>query len=168
MRVEPATLSDLPIIREVYEAARTKQRHLKSLTWPAFTEAAIIREIEIGALFCVRDNAGVAGVFSMLDQDPLIWGADERGEHLYLHRIARSDKHAGGGLVSAVLNWAFAECTRQKRAGLRLDTWACNDALIALYVSRGFRLIRTQLMPADPKLSAHYHGISLALLEAPV
>lgn len=166
MRVELATVAVLPDVHMAYQAGRATQHRQQSPVWPPFSDAAIMREIEAGSLYCVRDGSGLAGVFSMLDADPIIWGAAERGEHLYLHRIARASSHPGRGLIAAVLDWAFEQCARRGRCGLRMDTWASNEALVALYVARGFHLVDTRVMPADPRLSAHYHGIELALLEA--
>ena len=84
-----------------------------------------------GALFTVFDDAILAGVFSLIDEDSLIWG-DGRGVD-----------------------------------GLRMDTWASNDTLIAYYGARGFRLVGTRRLEANPQLAVHYHGIEVALLEAP-
>lgn len=166
MRVEAATLADLPSIHAAYEAGRAKQRTQRSSVWPAFTDAAIIREIDAGCLFCVKDDASLVGVFTMVEEDALIWGDDERGEHLYLHRIARDTSYPGRGLVDAMLDWAFQQCNARGRASLRMDTWASNDVLIAFYGARGFELVGTRVMPMDERLSPHYRGTELALLES--
>jgi ribosomal protein S18 acetylase RimI-like enzyme len=168
MRIEPATVTDLAAIRAAYGDGRAMQRAQRSVVWPEFTEAALMREVEAQTLFCVRLDSAVVGVFSMLPEDALIWGADERGQHLYLHRIARTASYRGGGLVDAILGWARQACVARGRAGLRMDTWAGNDALIAYYVSRGFRQLRSVRLPVDPQLAEHYHGIELALLESPL
>lgn len=167
MEVEPATRADLPDVHAAYETGRALQRAQRSVVWPAFTDGALLREIDAGTLYCVRDGSVLAGVFTVIDNDALIWGAHERNAHLYLHRITRAAEYRGRGLIDAVLAWSFDECGRRDREGLRMDTWASNAALIAYYAARGFRLVATRVMPADPRLSPHYHGIELALLEAP-
>ena len=135
--------------------------------WPPFPDAAIVLEIDAGTLFSVCDATTMAGVFSMIDEDALIWGVDERGEHLYLHRIARAATCERRGLVDVILRWAHQQCVAHGRAGLRMDTWARNDALITYYAARGFRVVGERRLSANPRLGAHYHGIDLALLEAP-
>jgi ribosomal protein S18 acetylase RimI-like enzyme len=115
----------------------------------------------------VYDDDVMAGVFSMLDDDAAIWESRECGAHCYLHRISRAPRWEGRGLVDAILTWAHAEARRRGKLGLRMDTWASNHALIDYYGARGFALVGTRLMPADSRLSPHYHGIELALLEAP-
>ncbi len=166
MRIRPATLTDLSIVQATYEAGRAMQRAQQSVVWPLFSDDALVREIESGVLFCVVEAANVVGVFSMLRDDALIWGAAERGEHLYLHRIARTAAAQGRGLMQVILSWARQQCAAMGRVGLRMDTWASNDVLIAYYATEGFRAVGTRRMPADARLAAHYHGIELALLEA--
>jgi ribosomal protein S18 acetylase RimI-like enzyme len=69
--------------------------------------------------------------------------------------------------MGAVLEWAWAECRRLGRAGLRIDTWASNQALIDFYERQGFRFVGLRHIGIEPRLAPHYQGIELALLEAP-
>ena len=146
--IEPATLAELPAIRAAYDHGRAMQRARRSVVWPPFPDAAIVREIDAGTLFRVGDATAMVGVFSMIDEDALIWGVDERGEHLYLHRIARAATYVGRGLVDVILRWV-------------------HDALITCHAAPGLLLVGERRLSADPRLAAHYHGIDLALLEAP-
>jgi ribosomal protein S18 acetylase RimI-like enzyme len=133
--------------------------------WPEFPDAVILAEIAAGRVYRVLDGDVLAGVFSVAYEDPAIWGEHERGAHLYLHRIARAAAYGGRGLLDVVLAWARAHAHAKGRAGLRMDTWASNTALIAYYERRGFRLVERRRLPADPRLLPHYHGLELALLE---
>ena len=166
MRVESATLSDLPAIRGVYADATEIQRAQGAVIWDEFPRPLIIGEIETGRLFRIMDGDAVAGVFSVAYEDEAIWGERERGDHIYLHRIARATKHPGRGIMEAVLEWAWSECRRLGRAGLRIDTWASNQALIDFYERKGFRFVGVRSIGVEPRLAPHYQGIDLALLEA--
>jgi hypothetical protein len=168
MRIVPCTLADLSVVRAAYEDGRQTQRAQRSVVWPTFTDQAITREIQCGTLFKVVDAERTCGVFSMLVKDPLIWGTRERGAHLYLHRIAKATASGAGGLLDDILSWAREQCTERGRVGLRMDTWAESRALIAYYATKGFQLVGTTRLPADPRLAPHYHGIELALLECPL
>lgn len=168
--IAPATMANLAEVRDAYASGRAMQRAQASVVWPQFSDEAIARELDAGALFrvVVVDGGQTAGVFSMIDNDALIWGDAERGAHLYLHRIARAPAYGGRGLVDAILVWAGRQCILRGLEGLRMDTWASNDTLIAYYAARTFEVVGTRRMPSDPRLATHYHGIELALLEAPV
>jgi ribosomal protein S18 acetylase RimI-like enzyme len=164
-RCEVASRADLPDVRAAYEHARTMQRERSAIVWPEFADDAILREIEDLRLFRVVIDDTLAGVFSVAYDDSAIWGSHERGEHLYLHRIARAAGCPSRGLVDAVLSWATERCTSLGRAGLRMDTWASNTALIEFYRERGFHLVEERRLGADPRLPSHYHGNAFALLE---
>ncbi len=166
MLIMPCTPDDLPVARAAYATGRGTQRVQRSAVWPLFTDTAIMHEIETGALFKVLDGSTAAGVFSMISEDPLIWGADERGAHFYLHRIARASTSGPRGLLDVILGWARQRCRDEGRDGLRMDTWAESSALIAYYATKGFQFVGTRQLPADPRLAPHYHGIELALLES--
>ena len=167
MQVQPAAPADLHAIRAAYDAGRKMQREQRSVVWPEFTDNAILAEIEAGRLLRVMDGDTLAGVFSVAYEDSAIWGEMERGAHIYLHRITRSADYRGRGLVSAVLEWAAVRCTELGRAGLRMDTWASNEALLKYYGHLGFQLVGRRRIAPDTRLAAHYHGIELALLEKP-
>ena len=166
LRVEPARIHDMPAIHAAYAEGRAIQRARGVANpWPDFTDAALLTEIAAGRLHCVHDGATLAGVFSLTDADPDIWGARERGAHLYLHRISRAAGWRGRGLTEAAVAWAEERRRAMGREGIRLDTWADNARMIALYESFGFVQVGRCRLGADPRLSPHYHGIELALLE---
>jgi ribosomal protein S18 acetylase RimI-like enzyme len=167
MRVEPTTLSDLPAIRAVYASATEIQRKQGAVLWDEFPTPLIVGEIETGRLFRIMDGDALAGVFSVAYEDEAIWGERECGAHIYLHRIARATTYPGRGIMGAVLEWTWAECRRLGRAGLRIDTWASNQALIDFYERQGFRFVGLRHIGIEPRLAPHYQGIELALLEAP-
>jgi ribosomal protein S18 acetylase RimI-like enzyme len=165
LRVERATVDDLPAVRSAYAHARAIQKWEGATVWPDFPDEYIAAEIDRGCLFRLMDGREIVGVFSIAYDDAAIWGELETGEHLYLHRIARAENYPGRGLVVAVLAWARAQCHALGRTGLRLDTWANNANLIAYYSRQGFRLVGRRQMGFDPRLPPHYHGNEYALLE---
>lgn len=165
MRVEPATLVDLPAVRAAYAHGRESQRALGAPEWPEFSDEAIAAEITVGRVMRVEDAGRLAGVFSMLEADPVLWGDLERGAHLYLHRIARTAGCRTPGLVAAIVEWAMAQCRVRGRAGVRMDTWASNEALISYYERLGFHRVGRRRIPPDARVPPHYHGLELALLE---
>jgi ribosomal protein S18 acetylase RimI-like enzyme len=167
MKVEQATASDLVEIRAAYADGRTRQLAQGSPLWPEFTDAAILAEIASGALHRVVDDGALVGVFTAVYEDAALWGDLERRAHIYLHRIARASTYPGRGLVDAILAWAQARGEELGLEGLRMDTWASNDALIAFYGKRGFTLVGRTRIPNDSPLP-HYRGLELALMERPL
>jgi ribosomal protein S18 acetylase RimI-like enzyme len=167
MRVEPATRDDHSAIRAAYADGRAIQRAQGSAVWPEFSDDAILGEVESERLLRVVDGDVLVGVFSVAYEDAAIWGEDERGAHIYLHRIARGAGYQGRGLTDMVVAWAHEPCRALGRAGVRMDTWASNTALITYYQRLGFRVVGRRRIAPDARLPGHYHGIELALLEQP-
>jgi len=168
MRVERATPEDLLLVRAAYDRAQEIQRERHAPTWPDFSDDSILNEIRAGRLFRIMDGDALSGVFTVAYEDAAIWGELERGAHIYLHRIARTEHRAPSPLMQTIVSWALAQCEAMARDGLRMDTWADNPAIIAYYQTMGFTLIETRRMTNDPRLSPHYHGLELALLERPL
>jgi len=165
LSIKPATVEDLGRIRDVYADARALQRSLGPLQWLDFGEESTLAQIHAGELYLALDGDTLAGVFTVAYEDPLLWGERDRGEHIYLHRIARSASFTGGGLVAAVIRWARAHRRAIGRRGLRMDTWAENQTLVEFYGRFGFELVGHVTPDADPRLPPHYYGTKLALLE---
>lgn len=165
LRIDVATSGHLAEIRQVYEHARTIQWQQGSTVWPEFSDAAILAEISEQHLFRVVEGETVVGIFSVAYEDEAIWGEHERGAHIYLHRIARAPGSRDARLVDAVLAWGRAECRARGRAGLRMDTWSDNAALIAYYQRLGFDVVGHRRIEVDQRLPVHYHGSEFALLE---
>lgn len=166
LRVEHARAADLAAIHAAYAHGRALQlAGGVKVPWPGFADEALLAEIAAGGLLCIRDGATLAGVFSVTEADPAIWWELESGAHLYLHRISRAAGWPGRGLTEAAVDWADARCRALGREGLRLDTWADNRTMVAHYERLGFVVVGHHRLPADPRLSVHYHGLELALLE---
>jgi len=167
MTLEPAELPDLPAVRAAFADARAFQAAVGKWVWPVFSDESFAADLAARQLYRVRDGATLAGVFVVWDRDPGIWRERERGQHLYLHRIARAAAYPGCGLFAAVLAWARAECAARGRHGLRMDTWADAEHLIRFYERFGFVRVGTSRIERDPRLPPHYEGLELALLERP-
>ena len=164
VRIEPATPEHLDVVRAAYEHGRALQLAHTGLSWPAFTDSAILAEVGTGRLLRVMHGETLAGVFTVAYEDPIIWGEMERGRHVYLHRIARAPTFAGRGLLEEVLAWTHERCRALGRDGLRIDTWADNSALLGLYTRHGFHAVGRRTL-YDERLPAHYYGTELVLLE---
>jgi GNAT superfamily N-acetyltransferase len=168
LRVKRASIANLKSVRAAYDCARAIQREQHAPIWPDFGDDSILDEIRDGRLYRVSDYGALTGVFTVAYEDGAIWGDLERGAHIYLHRIARSENRPQARLMESVITWALVKCDSMGRDGLRVDTWADNPAIIAYYQTMGFELIGTRRMTTDPRLSVHYHGLELALLELPM
>jgi GNAT superfamily N-acetyltransferase len=99
----------------------------------------IAGDVDTG-LFHVAECAGeVAGVVKFQLEDELFWPDVPPMESAFVHRLAVRRHFAGGGISSALLNWAVEEARSHGRDYLRLDCEASRSKLRAVYERFGFR-----------------------------
>lgn len=165
VRSDPAQLAEF---RGYWQAAIEFQARHGYPSSPVFPEALLLSEMQGGRHFAgVRADGVCTGFFSLTLTDEPIWGERERGDAVYVHRMCSNPAVRGSALASAVLLWARQHARSLGRNFVRMDTWAANRRLVDYYVACGYRYIGDQPMGHDPRLSAHYHGIDLALFENP-
>jgi ribosomal protein S18 acetylase RimI-like enzyme len=107
-------------------------------------------------------------LFSVLMSDPHIWGVDEQGDALYLHRIVTNLAFRGQRTFETVLLWAQEYARANGKRFIRMDTWAQNTQIIRYYQSYGFTLKRMHVTGDVPELPAQNRNLHVALLELKV
>ena len=114
------------------------------------------------------DDGVVAGYFSVALSDELIWGPEEKGDAIYIHRVCVNPGRKGNKLAASILEWAPAYVSSLGRKFIRMDTWADNKRLVDFYVDCGFQYIGDRQLGDVPELEPHYSNIKLALFQNPV
>lgn len=166
MKIERTLPDEIPSVHEIYRQARAYQYRQTGYGWPEFPSSFIEAEIKEKRHFKVLDSLGeIAGIFSVVYAEPVIWNDSDGKEAMYLHRMAIQNRYRGKSIAGEMIAWAIAEARQQKRQYLRLDTWAINEALTAYYQRLGFILIEKRQLPAKSDLPDHYHGIEVNLFE---
>jgi GNAT superfamily N-acetyltransferase len=164
--IQRSTPVDIPIFREFWEHALRYQEAKQLPRWPPFPEDTISGEIDAGLHFSVHfPDGALAGYFSVALNDAHIWGAMERGDAIYIHRMCVNPERKGGGLSAAVLAWAHGFASAIGKRLIRMDTWADNRQLVDYYIRCGFRHIGDRQLGNVPELPPHYSGTTLALFE---
>lgn len=123
-------------------------------------------EINAGLHFSayLPDNT-LAGYFSVALSDGLIWGAKERGDAIYIHRMCVNPACKGGNLTLSILEWARVHASSLGRKFVRMDTWADNKRLVHYYIDCGFHYIGDRQLGEVPELPSHYSNTNLALFQ---
>lgn len=135
-----AKIEDLKDIMVVIEDARMQLKARGSLQWnldngyPDATD--IINDIVTNKLFVYDDNK-IKGCVVMCEADTEydkynVW---DNNEYVALHRMAVLKESAGQGVASSLLKHCIAEANGK---ALRGDTHPSNEAMLALFVKRGF------------------------------
>ena len=139
MIIRPATASDLPALRPVFEAAKAIMRadgNLDQWSSPGFPpEDLLLRDITRGGGYVIEKNAPI-GYFALLpspeptyDYIDGAWLTDE--PYGVIHRIASyPEEH---GIFAAIIEFAAA-----RDAHLRIDTHRDNRIMQHLIEKHGF------------------------------
>jgi len=166
MRIEQTIITDISSVEKIYTEAIAYQHQQTGYSWYPFSPSFIKQEIEEKRHFkVVTDEDEIAGVFSVMNVDPIIWNDDKGKEAIYLHRMAILNNYRGKNIAKRVVEWAMIEAFKCKKKFIRIDTWASNKKLITYYQNLGFRLIGKKQLPPKSNLPAHYNNIEVSLFE---
>jgi GNAT superfamily N-acetyltransferase len=83
-------------------------------------------------------DSNPAGCMALVDYDPLIWSDLEKGQSLFVHKLAVKRFAAGRGVSKFLLEYAVNKCREKNIKTLRLDTDANRSKLMKLYEDFGF------------------------------
>jgi ribosomal protein S18 acetylase RimI-like enzyme len=166
MKIHRSVGSSVPLFRDCWAAAVEYQKSAQLPLWPAYPEAMIDHEISAGLHYSAFLSDGrLAGFFSLILSDSLIWEKKEQGDAIYIHRMCVNPACRGNRLAAWVLTWAYGYASGCGRRFIRMDTWADNERILAHYAACGFQLVGKRRMGEVPGLSPHYYHVNLALFE---
>lgn len=168
LRIENSQPADMEIIFRLFDAAIAYQQRKGCELWPRFSESLILEEIFGNRHWKVMEGDTVAGVFSVMYNDPVIWLERDADPAVYLHRIAVNPAFKGKGLMQIIKDWAKQHAVQQGKAFVRMDTWGNNESLRKYYESCGFDYLGKQHLPETGHGPAHYGGSFLSLFQLKV
>jgi len=101
--------------------------------------ARIAADVDVGLFFIAECEGEAAGVIKFQLEDLLFWPDVPQHQSAFVHRLAVRRQFAGGGISSALLQWAIGRARSLGRYYLRLDCEASRPRLRAVYERFGFR-----------------------------
>lgn len=142
LTVETATAADVPAAQVLIEGARQWLRSRGIDQWQdPVPDAVLVRDVEQGNLFVVRQDGVVAAMVTVADSDSETWGVESRSA-VYVHRLAVAQTHRGSRLGQRLLAWVEERAADRGAAFVRLDCATDNPGLRSFYERQGFRHVR--------------------------
>lgn len=83
------------------------------------------------------DGEAVA-CMALVDYDPMFWPDVQKGESLFIHKLAVKRTGAGKGVSKALIHFAKKECKDINIKYLRLDCDLLRDKVRKIYENEGF------------------------------
>lgn len=165
MEFTNASSEDLSLVFGLYDKAIEFQKTVFDKQWLGFDADLVNREIDEGRLWKIDEDGGVACIYSIAYEDPIIWGPTSHVASMYIHRIVTNPDFRGRGYVAKIVEWARKHAAENDLRYIRMDTWADNQKLKDYYIGCGFEWKGTVAPKDSPTMPAHYKGINLGLYE---
>lgn len=165
MQITNSDIKDLDTIFQFFDAAITYQKKNGYQLWPQFNKAMIETEIKEKRHWKIKDRDQIFCVFSVMYNDPVIWGEMDKDPSVYLHRIAVNPEFKGKGMVKIIKDWAIQHAKENNKKYLRMDTWGNNETIRNYYIKCGFNYIGQQQLKKTEGLPEHYGGNLLSLFQ---
>ena len=102
------------------------------------TSSRIAADVDAGLFFIAECDGEPAGVVKFQLEDGQFWPDLPAGDSAFVHRLAVRRQFAGGGISSALLNWAVERARSLGKDYLRLDCEASRPKLRDVYERFGF------------------------------
>jgi len=144
-----ATAADLDGVEAIYDAVLTRDEAGPVYTnWQRGkypTRDTARQALEAGTLYVGEEDGFLWGVMNLNDiqlpeYDEIPWSIPaERHQVGVIHTLCIHPAHGGRGRAAEMVAFSEAECRRQGRTVIRLDTWEGNAPANAMYPRLGYR-----------------------------
>lgn len=160
---------DMDSIFRLFASAIAYQKRNGFQLWPQFSKEMIEKEISEKRHWKIMDGDTIACIFSVLYNDPVIWGEERDKEpSVYLHRTAINPAYKGRNMMRLIKDWAIQHARELNKKYVRMDTWGDNISIRNYYINCGFPYIGQQQLTTADDLPQHYGGSLLSLFEIEV
>lgn len=158
-------VNDLDFIYSLFDEAISYQKRKEYPVWAGYDKKVLKNDIRNKLQYKIVIDHNIACIFSICYSDKIIWGEREKGDSLYLHRVAVNPCYKGQKHFGEILNWCVSYAAKSELQNIRMDTWADNLNLINYYKSFGFRIVGKLTTPDSKKLPIPQRNNKVVLLE---
>ncbi|MBW4623785.1 MAG: GNAT family N-acetyltransferase [Cyanosarcina radialis HA8281-LM2] len=139
--VRQATLNDLSTVSSILlEAALwLKQQNMTLWEENEVSPESIYEDVKFGCFFIAFCEDIAAGVVKFQTEDLVFWPDVPQENSAFIHRLAVRRSFAGGGVSTALMQWAIERSRDLGKDFLRLDCAADRLRLRSLYENFGFQ-----------------------------
>jgi hypothetical protein len=156
MQIQNCTLHDTDTILKLYQQARVLQLSKKMVVWPAFDAQFIENEIGKKLQWKLIINNEIVCNWAIAFEDKEIWEEKEKGDAIYIHRIATDSNFRGNNFVKKIVEWSRVYASENGKKYVRLDTLGNNLKLIEHYKNSGFEFLGMIKLSNTQSLPMHY------------
>jgi hypothetical protein len=163
--IVPTIAQDIPTIYWLFDEAIVYQKNNDYPVWPGYDKDTLDEDIAQHRQFKILIDGEIAGIFTILDSDPIVWREKNAQPAVYLHRVVVNPKHKGKKLFGDVLKWTSKRAQNLNIDLIRMDTWADNPVLVSYYQQFDFKIVEYYTTPNTLELPLQQRGNNVVLLE---
>jgi len=156
MEIRSCVPGDVNEILSLYEAAQNLQTQKKTVVWPSFEKSFIEKEIQEQRQWKIVSRNVMACNWAITFSDKEIWGAKDKNDSIYIHRICNNPTSRGNRYIDAIVEWSSEYAKQKGKQFVRLDTLGNNIKLIQHYTSAGFEFLGMFTLTDTATLPRHY------------
>ena len=135
-----ATENEIPIIEDILidvvhwlDSTNQSLWNEEQVKWTRLSN-----DFKISDFFIAKFDGDLVACMAITDYDPFFWSNIEKGESLFIHKLAVKRCAAGKGLSDLLINYAKSICKDRGIAKIRLDCSQDRPKLRAVYERHGF------------------------------
>lgn len=165
--IRKATPEDILHVAKLYdEAIDYEDSRIKYTSWqkgiyPTVDTARL--GVKTDSLYVYEENGMILGAVILDTHQPpeyrnISWGAKtERNGALVIHTLCVSPKFSGGGVGSAIVEFAKSLAKEKGYRAIRLNTTTRNILAVHLYQKNGFSIISTKKILLNGQIHCNEH-----------
>lgn len=151
VQIHQAEPNELEIVSAILTeaAAWLNERFMPLWTDHELDSEAIQGHVAAGLYWLAHVDGEPAGCVRYQLEDVRFWPDATLGEAAYIHRLAVKRAYAGGGVSTALIDWAKAHALDKGHKYLRLDCDASRPALHTFFERHGFKRVEEREVGAN-------------------
>jgi GNAT superfamily N-acetyltransferase len=138
--VKQASEKDIPVIESILldavhwmDANNLHQWEECNVHWESLSKNYAVNDFHIAYA-----DGNPAACMALIDYDPFFWPDVQKGESLYIHKLAVTRKYAGQGFSTMLINFAKQTARQSGINAIRLDCHKNRAKVRAVYERHGF------------------------------
>lgn len=138
--IRKASVDDIPVIENILlDVVNWLDSTGKSLwTKEQVSWQGLSRHYQAEDFYIAYMDGEAVGCMALVDYDPLFWTNIQKGESLFIHKLAVKRSGAGKGVSNALIHFAKKECKSRNIKYIRLDCDQFRYKIRKLYENEGF------------------------------
>lgn len=138
--IKQASADDIPVIEDILLDAVNWLDSTGNSLWTKeqVSWQRLSRDFTAENFYIAYLDGEAAGCMALADYDPVFWPDVQKGESLFLHKLAVKRPAGGKGVSNALIHYAKNECRKRNIKYIRLDCHQFRDKVRKLYESEGY------------------------------